>query len=591
MKRVFLTGMSVVVTLTSLSTYAQNTPPVGVSVVGGVGGGTTGFLSAGKYDINNIQQDNSKVFTEAISHLSNMQKLDRDYLNEINARLLNGTKGLIDLARKFTEMSQNSLTGRVALEDYLKLINQIRQAEQNFSAELDALTLVTRETLPSQTEVSVGGVTTNIGSAGNINMAPVAQRFGKIRDDLMTDMSNLKFGFVVTKLDQQVRITGNALSPNLQGLQIMTADEIRQKTEEMNTLLSLEGSTQRLQKWYVERLRTEIRTFVGNYGTEEAFRFRNENDKKAKLEAFQSLQDAFYRRSYLRRKYGIPMGALRTAKYNKQFANTEKFTESFRSLNEYLTMIEPQAAINRDEVIQAFENARNFVELYDEKVTPIFSKNAEAKRASQAQAELNENASYFDKLVRKGKDAADWVSSQFADREEIMSDADKKLEYSSSDTGFLVRANSALTFLTGRQPTAEVMLAVMRMALADAREEMMLLQNDRAALQAYHNQRYNATAELKLEYNRRICQMDFTLSEAAHKANCEPIGVKYKAKAPQGQPGSDVSGLFLGLLNQYNMVEAAKAQQAENIRQLVAAARAAGTNQQEQESQENDLFQ
>lgn len=589
MKRTLMTGMSFIVGMSSFTAYSQ-TPPVGVSVIGGVNGGTTGFLSAGQYDIKNIQQDNSKVFEQAIGHLKDMQKIDRDYLNEINARLLNGTKGLIDLARRFNELSQSASIGTVALEDYLKLINQIRQAEQNFSAELDALTLVTRETLPSQTSVSIGDAKVEIGSAGNINMAPVTQRFATLRDNLMRDMNGLKFPFIVTKLNQRISILDNALTPNLQGLQIMTADEIRAKTDEMQELLALDGSTTRLQVRYIERLRIDIRQFVEDYGTEEAFRFRDENDRQAKMQGFQLIQDAFYRRSYLRRKYGIPMGALRTSVYKKSMANIEKFTESFRPLSEYLTMIEPQPAIQRAEVMKAFENARNFVQLYDEKVTPIFSKDAAAKRAANQRPALEENASYFDKLVRGGQNAGDWVSSQFAGREEIMSAADKKLEYSSPDTGFLVRANSAITFLTGRQPTAEVMLAVMRMVLADAREELMLLQNDRAALQAYHNQRFQATPELKSDSLKRICQMDFTLSDSTHKANCVPLGVTYKASAPRGQPGSDISGLFLGLLNQYQMVEAAKAQQAENIRQLVAAARASGVNAEEQQSQEDDLF-
>lgn len=589
MKRAFLTGMSFIVGMTSVTAYSQ-TPPVGVSVIGGVNGGTTGFLSAGQYDIKNIQQDNTKVFEQAIGHLKDMQKIDREYLNEINARLLSGTKGLIDLARRFNEMSQAASMGTVALEDYLKLINQIRQAEQNFTAELDSLTLVTRETLPSQTSVSIGEMRTEIGSAGNINMAPVSQRFAVLRDNLMRDMNGLKFPFIVTKLNQRITISENSLTPNLQGLQIMTADEIRAKTDEMQELLSLDGSTTRLQVRYIERLRNDIRGFVEDYGTEEAFRFRDENDRQAKIQGFQLIQDSFYRRSYLRRKYGIPMGALRTTQYKKSIANIEKFTESFRPLSEYLTMIEPQPAIQRAEVMKAFESARNFVQMYDEKVTPIFSKDAAAKRAANQRPALEENASYFDKIVRAGQSSNDWVSSQFAGREEIMSQADKKLEYSSADTGFLVRANSAITFLTGRQPTAEVMLAVMRMVLADAREELMLLQNDRAALQAYHNQRFQATSELKSDSLKRICQMDFTLSDATHKANCVPLGVTYKASAPRGQPGSDISGIFLGLLNQYQMVEAAKSQQAENIRQLVAAARAAGVDAEEQQSQEDDLF-
>lgn len=589
MKRLICSSMSFVVGLTSLTAFAQN-PPVGVSVIGGAGSGQTGFLSAGRYDINKVEQDTTKLLSEAMAHLGQMQKIDREYLHEIKERLLNGQKRLIGLGQKFRELSQKSAMGLVTFEEYLKLLNEIRVAEQNFTAELQALTLVTRETLPSSTQVSVGGITADIGAAGNINMAPVAQRFGEARDALLAELNSLQFPNLVTPRNQRKPVLANALNPDLSGFQILSPDEVRAKTQELNDLLALDGSTQRLQRQYIERLRIDLRKFVQNYGTEEAFRFRDDNDKNAKLQGWALLQDAFYRRSYLRRKYGIPMGALRTVKYEKNMANIEKFTESFRSLNEYLMMIEPQAAINRDEVMEAFENARNFVQLYDEKVTPIFSKNASQKYMDAKSRTLDENASFFDRAIQRGANAKTWVSSQFADREEIMSQADKKLEYSSADTGFLVRANSALTFLTGRQPTAEVLLAVMRMVLADAREEMMLLQNDRAALQAYHNQRFNSTAELKADSAKRICQMDFSLSEATHQANCAPLGIKIKPQAPRGQPGNDISGLFLGLLNQFELVEKKKALDAENIRQLIIAANAAG-NSEESQAVEDSLFE
>lgn len=549
MKRVVLSGLSLIMSVSALSAYAQApSATVGVSLVGVSGSGGTGFLSAGNYNINQVTQDTTKLMTDAMAHLANVQKIDRDYLLEINTRLLTATKNLIQLGQNFKVLGQQSALSLVKIEDYLKVLNDIRLAEQNFTAELNALTMVTRETLPSVTETSVGGVTATMAATGNLNMEPLVKKYGDMRAALLTELNQVKFQNLITARNQQRSILENALSPDLSGFQILSPEEVQAKTEQMNDLLALNGQTSRLQRQFIERLRNDVRGFVQNYGTDEAFRFRDENDKEAKTIAFSAIQDSFFRRSYLRKKYGIPMGALRTVEYKKSIANLEKFTESFRSLNEYLLMIEPQAAVGREEVLKAFENARNFVQMYDEKVTPVFARSTE-----------------------------------------IMSHGDKKLEFSSKDTGFLVRANSAITFMTGRQPTAEVLLAVMRMVLADAREEMMLLQNDQAAMNSYHNQRFNSTAETKEAALVKICQIDFSLSNETHAKNCVSRGVKNKPQAPRGLPGNDISGLFQGILNQLELVEKKKALDAENIRQLLIAANAAGNTQ--SQSQEDDLFQ
>ncbi|MBX2995045.1 MAG: hypothetical protein KF681_09490 [Bdellovibrionaceae bacterium] len=549
MKRVVLSGLSLIMSVSALSAYAQApSATVGVSLVGVSGSGGTGFLSAGNYNINQVTQDTTKLMTDAMAHLANVQKIDRDYLLEINTRLLTATKNLIQLGQNFKVLGQQSALSLVKIEDYLKVLNDIRLAEQNFTAELNALTIVTRETLPSVTETSVGGVTATMAATGNLNMEPLVKKYSDMRAALLTELNQVKFQNLITARNQQRSILENALSPDLSGFQILSPEEVQAKTEQMNDLLALNGQTSRLQRQFIERLRNDVRGFVQNYGTDEAFRFRDENDKEAKTIAFSAIQDSFFRRSYLRKKYGIPMGALRTVEYKKSIANLEKFTESFRSLNEYLLMIEPQAAVGREEVLKAFENARNFVQMYDEKVTPVFARSTE-----------------------------------------IMSHGDKKLEFSSKDTGFLVRANSAITFMTGRQPTAEVLLAVMRMVLADAREEMMLLQNDQAAMNSYHNQRFNSTAETKEAALVKICQIDFSLSNETHAKNCVSRGVKNKPQAPRGLPGNDISGLFQGILNQLELVEKKKALDAENIRQLLIAANAAGNTQ--SQSQEDDLFQ
>lgn len=552
MKKVLLTGMSLIMTVSSVTTYAEQPQPIGVSVVGGTGRGNTGFLSAGNYDIKQTQQDTTQLLSQAMNHLSKMQEIDRDYLLEVNNRLLANFQKMLKLGQDFNELGQKSAQGPITLKEYLDKINQIKIADQMLTSEIQALTLITRETLPAQTAVSVGGVSAEMGSTGNLNLKPIAEKYTGLKNDLLAEMNAVKFPHVMHN-NQHREFLANALKPDLSGLQVMTPAEVAKKTEEMNTLLALEGSTLQMQTDYVSRLRTLLRTFTKGYGTDESYRFRNENDKTAKIEAWKNLQDAFFRRSYLRRKYGIPMGALRTVDYKKRIANIENFTSSFTSVNEYLMMIEEQPAISRDEVMTAFENARNFVEQFDLRLTPVF------------------------------KSSEEIIAQKEKEKEKTM------VEYSSKDTGLLVRAASAVNFLTGSGSTAEVMLVVMRMVVADAREEMMVLQNNQPELVSYYNQRYQATAETKIATLKRTCELDFTLSEAAHKANCVPLKVERKATAPRGNPGNDISGLFIGILNQFDGVEKKKAIEADNIRQLIALANAAG-NTKESEEQDNDLF-
>lgn len=572
---------AVLMALPPMQVFAQT--PIGVSVVAGAGGGTTSHLTPGTY--NQIQQDTTALLSQALDHLKGVQQQDMEYVKAITDRLLSNFKKLQELGNKLTAMSRDSHLRLVPIEEYVTVINQIRAAEQEFNAELQSLTLIDRQTLPSQTFVALGDTKLEAGAAGNINMEPVAGRFSGLRDSLMAELNGLKFPNIQTKNLDPFSVSENALNPNLAGISILSPEEVEQMMGEVPKLLSLGKQAAESKNYYLQVLRSSIRTFVQSYGNDESFRFRDDNDKKAKLEAFANLQDAFMRRSYLRMKYGITLGVLRTTEYKKSFANIENFTTAFKPLNEYLTMIEDQPALLDTEVVQAFENARNFVQQFDERLTPIFSEKAAEKRAeAKAARQATSDGSALSEIKGTLASGIDLITSQFATKKEILANTDKQLEYSSADTGFLVRANSAITFLTGAQPTTEVMLAVMRLILADAREEMMLLRGEQAELKTYHNLRYRSTAESKKERDRKICQIDFTLSEEFHKNNCVSLGIANKSRMATGLQAKSIQAQFQNMLQAMSTVEATKRKKADNMMQLLAANAAAGTAQDSDES-------
>lgn len=543
-KTIFILGL-----VAPVHILAQNaTPTVGVSVIGGVSGGQTGFLSAGDYNIKKVEQDTTSLMNAAISQLKRVQEIDREYLLETNRRLLEGVNKIVNLSAEFRTLSTNSQYGQVNLMDYIQKVNQIQNASNALDLEIQGLTLITAETLPSASEVQIGDVKASIPVSGNLNLKPLSEKYAKMKADLMSQMDSMQFpNLIHQKTQQPWSVISQALTPNLVGLQILSSKEIDEKTKLMNDNLAISSVSRKAQERLVERLRIDIRKLVENFGNEESFRFRDENDKKAKLTAWENIHDAFLRRSYLRKKYNIPMGALRAEKYDKTVFNFEKITTAFKPLKNYLLQIQQQPAMTREEVMESFENARNFVQLYDERLTPVF----------------------------KGRD-------------KIMVNQDKKLEFSSEETGLLVRAASAVNFLTGRNPTTEIMLAVMRMVVADTKEEMMLLQNDQVAFNAYYNQRYLATADLKKQTNTKICQIDFTLSKQTHDKICVVLGVKQKANIPMGHSGNDTSGIFVALLNQYQNVELSKRQEVENLRMQIELARK--TMSEASQSVEEDLF-
>ena len=240
------------------------------------------------------------------------------------------------------------------------------------------------------------------------------------------------------------------------------------------------------------------------------------------------------------------MGAIQTQGYPKQIVNVEAF--GIQPLREALKSFRRDAAVDDNQLDAAFAAARQFVELYDQKITPV---------------------------LKSGK--------------QIMMGKDKQLEYSSADTGFIVKTNSVITYLTGQRHTAEILLSIMRLVLSDIREEKMLAASEIESMKQYHDAKYRATAELKAASNKRICEIDFTMSQAVHDANCKGLVAK-KATRPVIVKGTSIAEIFGGMMNQIETVEKARRQDAAQKQKLVDAAIAAGNDQGAKDEEDSSQF-
>ncbi len=534
------------------------------------------FIDSGAYDITKVTQDNTAIFNQLIANDRDMKKEDLEYLKGVADRLNTHLVSLIELARAFTELQQRASLGLVPFgsqplnlagdqcgneagqliysnlvdqtrkngeRTYLDLVNEINEKNDILTSEILTSTVISRASLPSTETIGIGNVDVDVSSYGNIDFSPLTQRIEDLRSELFAGMNSLTFTNLVTPAGQTIRIAGDALNPSLDGLQILTECQIQYVQDQIVRKSVTSRTTDGYQQAFVDKLVTLLNGFADEAGKKEWLRFRNENDRLFIQEAFQPILDAFWLRSYLRKKYGIPMGAVLTTGYPSTILNLEEF--GLQPLRMALKSYKRGGRAESDnELLAAFNNARQFVELYDEKVTPVFSDADEIRRS-------------------RGRDESGDVTSAIYD-------------YSAVETGFLVRANSAITWVTGQRHIAEILLMTMRLVLADTREELMLIRGDWQAQINYHDARYRATDALKQENNARICQVDFTLSESVFQRNCAPLGVKKRAERPRQTRADNIFGIFSNLVDQYENVEFAREREVNNLRDLLEAALRSG---------------
>lgn len=238
---------------------------------------------------------------------------------------------------------------------------------------------------------------------------------------------------------------------------------------------------------------------------------------------------------------------------------------------------------------------RQFVEAYDRRLTPILSKESTEKRAAilkeaeAKKASLGEKASFMAKAKIEVQKRFEQAKALFATREEIQANKPSIIDenglnvsYNADDTGVMARLSSLWITATGQQATVEALLGVMRLVLADIREEVMLSQGAWGDMQSYHFKRFmNGEARTDLAV-KTMCEIDNTLSPEARASAKAVTNNRVTCAAPRngilaGQNnGGTILTTFRNLMGQFQRVEVARAVEARNLRELIDQAMAAG---------------
>lgn len=602
----FIVGMVLAQELTYAQTVGNQSGSTGIIAIGGGGSTNTGFQAAGDYNINQTVLDYSKTMEEILKQKNANNQADREYLTSISKRIAQSFQNLIQKKREFVQLGEkasvNTINNGVSLTQYLALKNEINAMIDTIRIELQTNTLISRDTLPSNV-IKVGNQTVDTGAASIIDMSAAMETFVNDLEKIIGDLNNVQFVFLEHK-NKWGSIRSNALSPDLSQFPAMTSDEVQAALTKLQGLQVVSLETQRKQQYLADQIVRTTTQFLSSAGTDEFLRFRNQNDRTSFQEMYNTIEKFFFMRSYLRRKYGLQLGAIQLA---NQYDMARLNIEALRSkdllfpVKTALGSLRSQVARTDEDLMSAFNNVRQFVEAYDRRLTPILSKDSTAKRAlilkeaEEKKASLGKNASFLAKAKIEVAKRLAQAKALFASKEEIQAakpsvvdDNGMNVSYNADDTGLMARMSSFWITVTGQQSTVEAMLSVMRLVLADIREEVMLSQGAWGDMQSYHFKRFMNGEERTNLAVKTMCEIDNTLSAQARASAKALTNNKVSCEAPRNgilgsmNNGGTILTTFRNIMGQFQRVEVARAVEARNLRELIDQAMAAGLQEGDQ---------
>jgi hypothetical protein len=427
----------------------------------------------------------------------------------------------------------------------------------------------------------------------------------------MTAMNQLKFNYIAIADKETGKLTSypnaikdsNPLSPDLSAIPAMSESEIIAALARIRDLSIISMDTQRLQQQLADIGVNSIKQYIQNVGVNQFLAPRNNNDFTAAKEQFKTIEQIFLLRSYARKKFGLKIGAIAPKSYpTSNLLNIKDWLskDAMMPIKESLNSITSQTVKTDADLMKAFNDARQFVELYDRQLTPFLSSDATAKR-EEARASFTNSEGFLAKV----KSGYDYLSANIANHQEIMAqkpagteyldEAGKSIAYNSDDTGLMARLSSFFITATGQMATVEALLSVYRYVLADIREEIMLGQGDLAGMQSYFDKRFTSTKERAVKTTIEICNNDKSVDEAfkqdrtarlqkfakdnaetAKLMNLVPTyvcGTKSNGalglKNGAGGGAGTFTAIFANMLDLYNTVEVKRSQEARTLRDVV----------------------
>lgn len=603
MKKSMAIIVSGILTIQSVG-YAQ-VIPANVNTVGG----NSSFLTAGQYDIKKVEANFTDVLTQIVKDKALTDIQDREYLANKGKIVGDSLRELVTKKLAFEALANKSITSiTTPLEEYLTQMNEINAVIEKAKIDIQESSLISADTLPSAT-VSANGMNVTTAQGSIINMSKAMAPFVATLDDLTKKINNVKFKVLMHK-GGPIEISANALSPDLSRVPRMTGAEIQEALLEIQAKQMISKTSQEQQQLLADKTVNFIKKYVELTGVKEFLRLDTVNTKNSIQEVYKTLENIFFTRSYLRKKYGLPIGAIQPKSYPMQPLNVEGIfnKEMLLPITGALNNIVSQTAKTDEDLMEAFNNARQFVEFYDRALTPILADNATEKREKLKDEQIEKdallkNASLWERARSQAKYQAKKLMTTFATENDIMStkpvyldEEGKNVAYNSEDTGVIARMSGLMTRATGQVSTVKSLLAVMRLVLADIREEVMLSQGDWSTLKSYHGQRFMATATQTARAVKLMCDIDVRLSNAARaqakaftngKVSCEkpPTGLL----ANQNTGGKELT-IFRNLVNSYETVDMKNAQDARNLQMLVEQSIKAQSNAGD-EIDDTSLFQ
>ncbi len=596
----FIVGMVLAQELTYAQAVGNQSGSTGIIAIGGGGSTNTGFQTAGEYNINQTVLDYSKTMEEILKQKNANNQADREYLTSISKRIAQSFQNLVQKKREFVQLGEkasiNSMTNGVKLTQYLALKNEINAMIDTIRIELQTNTLISRDTLPSNV-IKVGNQTIDTGAASIIDMSTAMKVFVDDLEKIIGELNNVQFVYLEHK-NKWGSIRSNALSPDLSQFPAMTSDEVQEALIKLQGLQIVSRVTQQKQQRLADEIVKTTTVFLQKAGTDEFLRLNNDNDKKAFQEMYNTVEKAFFARSYLRRKYGLQIGAIQLA---NQYDMARLNIEALRSkdllfpVKTALSSLRSQVARNDADLMSAFNNVRQFVEAYDRRLTPILSKDSTAKRAlilkeaEEKKSSLGKNASFLAKAKIEVEKRLAQAKALFATKEEIQAakptiidENGINVSYNADDTGLMARMSSLWITGTGQRSTVEAMLSVMRLVLADIREEVMLSQGAWGDMQSYHFKRFMNGEERTLLAVKTMCELDNRLSAQARASARTLTNNQVRCEAPRNgllssmNNGGNIATIMRELMGQFELVELSRAAEARNLRDLIEQSMAAG---------------
>lgn len=359
----FIVGMVLAQELTYAQAVGNQSGSTGIIAIGGGGSTNTGFQAAGDYNINQTVLDYSKTMEEILKQKNANNKEDREYLTSISKRIAQSFQALVKLKRDFTALGEkatlNSLNNGVKLTQFLALKNEINAMIDTIRIELQTNTLISRDTLPSNI-IKVGNQQIDTGAASIIDMSAAMKPFSDDLERIIGELNNVQFKNLEHK-NKWGSVNSNALNPDLSQFPSMTSEEVQEALTKLQGLQVIGRETQRIQQNFAGEIVRTTTQFLQLAGTSEFLRFRNANDRVAFQEMYNSVEKFFFMRSYLRRKYGLQIGAIQLAnQYDMARLNIEALRSKDLALpvKTALTSLRSQVARTDDDLMAAFNNVK-----------------------------------------------------------------------------------------------------------------------------------------------------------------------------------------------------------------------------------------